>query len=270
MNWSDDYDLPEPEEVRIDPVEEQAKAKLREFFNANPERVFFSRQLEVQFEGEFFHWVTNRALRHLIEEAFLAHEFEKLKFGGSIKLIWKRTFRYHRRAGAEIVKLVSEYSLPPISEALGNQGETMVLSGLAVNGFSIVGRHACSYREKVWTETEHNLDMVVERDGIGYGVEVKNTLPYIDQEDYKAKKALCEHLGLRPLFAVRMMPKTWINETQGMGGYCLIMKWQLYPWGHKELARRVEVELGLPVRCVSEVEQGLMERLLTWHKKHVK
>jgi hypothetical protein len=55
-----------------------------------------------------------------------------------------------------------------------------------------------------------------------------------------------------------------------MGGYCLIMKWQLYPWGHKELARRVEVELGLPVRCVSEVEQGLMERLLTWHKKHVK
>lgn len=27
----------------------------------------------------------------------------------------------------------------------------------------------------------------------------------------------------------------------------LVLKWQLYPWTHRELARRVQTELGLPV-----------------------
>ena len=30
--------------------------------------MFYSRQLEVLYEREYFHWVTNRALRRLVEE----------------------------------------------------------------------------------------------------------------------------------------------------------------------------------------------------------
>jgi hypothetical protein len=98
-----------------------------------------------------------------------------------------------------------------------------------------------------------------------YGVEVKNTLPYIRQEDFETKKAICAHLGLRPIFAVRMMPKTWIYQLKQERGYALILKSQYYPWGQKALANRVARELGLPVVCVAAIEQGLIDRLLAWH-----
>jgi hypothetical protein len=51
-----------------DTEEDKARARLLANFEDNLERVFYSRQLEVLFEREYFHWVTNRALRGLIEE----------------------------------------------------------------------------------------------------------------------------------------------------------------------------------------------------------
>ena len=61
-----------PNVPRIDDSEEaRARARLLAHFEDHLEAVFYSRQLEVIFEREFFHWVTNRALRRLVEEAEL-------------------------------------------------------------------------------------------------------------------------------------------------------------------------------------------------------
>lgn len=117
-----------------------------------------------------------------------------------------------------MVKLVSEYSEPVISEALGRQGEAMVLAGFATNGCVNIRQHVRDFRGKVWARSEQNLDFVFEKDGVGYGVEVKNTLPYITQADFEAKLEICGEIGVRPVFAVRMMPKTWIHELQKKGG----------------------------------------------------
>ena len=43
-----------------DSEEAKARARLLAHFEDNPESVFYSRQLEVIFEREYFHWVTNR------------------------------------------------------------------------------------------------------------------------------------------------------------------------------------------------------------------
>jgi hypothetical protein len=59
-----------------------------------------------------------------------------------------------------------------------------------------------------------------------YGVEVKNTLGYMDYEEFHTKMRLCDHLGIRPVFAVRMMPRTWIRELIDSGGYAMILKHQ--------------------------------------------
>jgi len=48
-----------------DPKQHQARDKVEKFIETHPEQVFFSRQIEVLHEGEFFHWVTNRAIRDL-------------------------------------------------------------------------------------------------------------------------------------------------------------------------------------------------------------
>jgi hypothetical protein len=264
VDFYDDLDT-EHDARPPDPVQEQAEEELRRFFSARSEQVFFSRQVELAHEDRFFHWITNRALRSLIDQQFLASADDELRFGGKIKLIWKKSYRFYRRSARQVVDLVSEYSLPIISEALGHQGEIMVLEALARNGFRIVQRNTAEHSGNKWSHSEHDLDLIVERDGIGYGVEVKNTLPYIRQEDFETKKAICAHLGLRPIFAVRMMPKTWIYQLKQERGYALILKSQYYPWGQKALANRVAHELGLPVVCVAAIEQGLIDRLLAWH-----
>lgn len=80
---------------------------------------------------------------------------------------------------------------------------------------------------------------------------------------------MCKKLGIRPVFVVRMMPKTWIQELQLGGGFALIMKYQLYPWTHKKLARKVAKELDIPVDSPRVLKETTMKRFLNWHKKHV-
>lgn len=57
-----------PEEIagrEPDARENEARAALEAFFDRHKESVFFSRQLEVRNEGDWYHWITNRALREL-------------------------------------------------------------------------------------------------------------------------------------------------------------------------------------------------------------
>lgn len=226
--------------------------------------------MEVLHKGQFFHWVANRALNHLVAERFVGFERRELAFGGKIKWVWKKTFRYPKRAEAELLKLVSRYAEPSISEGLGHQGEILVLEGFARNGFQIVSRNSRQHEEACWSASEHDLDLIVRKDGIGYGVEIKNTLPYIDRHDFEKKVEISRHLGLVPVMAARMMPKTWINELQAQGGFSLILQDRFYPWGQKALAQEVSAVLGLPVRCVTAIEQGAFDRFETWRAKHVK
>ncbi|MGH9243844.1 MAG: hypothetical protein ACRD29_05920 [Acidimicrobiales bacterium] len=98
---------------------------------------------------------------------------------------------------------------------------------------------------------------------------MKNTLGYMDQREMRVKVRMCEHLGIRPVFVVRMMPKTWIYEVQSAGGFVLVLKWQLYPWTHRELARRVQNELGLPVDSPRALQEGTTQRFVRWHTQNL-
>jgi hypothetical protein len=262
-----DYEDEPGEERPSDPRQREAQGKLRDFFEQNREQVFFSRQLEVVHENDYFHWITNRALRELRDEGFILGETRPLSTGGSINLLWHRGYRFHRRSARRMVALVEEYADPNIGGAVGLHGEFMVLEGFARCEFVMRGRNTREYAGKVWTGTGHNLDFIFEKEGQAYGIEVKNTLGYMDYEEFQTKIRLCEFLGIRPVFAARMLPRTWINELIKAGGYGLIMKYQLYPWTHKELAKRVAGELGLPVDAPRALAEGTMRRFLEWHRK---
>ncbi len=255
------------EERAPDPREREAVEELRAFFESHREQVFFSRQLEVQHEGDYFHWITNRALRELRGEGLILGETRPLSTGGSITLLWHRGYRFYRRSAAKLVALVEEYADPNIGGAVGLHGEFMVLEGFARSEFVMRGRNTREFAGKVWTETGHNLDFIFEKDGKAYGIEVKNTLGYMEYEEFKIKVRLCRFLDIRPVFAARMLPKTWINELINAGGYGLILKYQLYPWTHKELAKRVAGELGLPVDAPKALRDGTMHRFMEWHRK---
>jgi hypothetical protein len=57
--------------------------------------------------------------------------------------------------------------------------------------------------------------------------------------------------------------------ARSAGGFVLVLKYQLYPWTHRELARTVREDLGLPVDAPRALAEGTMERFVRWHRKRV-
>lgn len=268
-DW-DDFEYEEPElEREPDKYEISARESLELFFEENDSNVFFGNQLAVQNESDFFHWITYRAVADLVAAGTLHTETRKLAIGSDIKLVWHRRHRYYRRDATRIVNLVDEYGSPNMCAAIGLHGEQMILAGFAKKEFVMRGHNTRKFAGREWADTDHNLDFIFERDGKAYGIEVKNTLSYMDQKQFEVKIRLCEHLGVVPVFAVRMLPKSWINELITRGGYAMIMKYQLYPWTHHELARRVARELGLPVDAPKALSEGTMNRFENWHLKNL-
>lgn len=199
---------------REDAVEEGALHAVAAFFAENRERVFYGKQLEVLFERDYFHWVTNRAYRELIDRGQVLDEWRTLPSGTTVRMMWDRRYRYSKRAGDRLAALIGEYMRPDFAHALGHNGELLVGAGFASRQFVQRGRETRSYEGRTWTESEHDLDYIFARDGVAYGVEVKNTLGYMDQDEFQLKTRLCEAIGVRPVFAVRMIPKTWANDLE--------------------------------------------------------
>jgi hypothetical protein len=251
-----------------DPKEEEAVSHLEKFFGTNKEAVYFSRQLEVVHEDEWFHWITNRALGRLVDAGLVKREERKLSSGGKIILLWHKAHRYYRRDAKKLLGVVEEYANPNIGSAVGLNAELLVLEGFAKSEFVTRGRNTRVFKGKEWGGSGHDLDFVFERDGIAYGVEVKNKLGYMDYKEMQTKILLCRYLGIRPLVVARMLPKSWIKEVVDAGGFALIMKWQLYPYTHRDLARRVKAELGLPVDAPRALADGTVARFEKWHREN--
>lgn len=214
----------------------------------------------MRLEDQYFHWITNRALRALINDGELLVE-QRVVTTGDLHIVRHPRCRYHARATTALVELVKSYSDPLVTRAVGDQGEMLVLEGFARRGFTMRGREMREYQGREWTETGHDLDFIFERAGKAYGVEVKNTLPYMPYQEFRTKIRMCGHLGLTPVFMCRFLPKTWIWEARRAGGAAIILKYQLYPIALSPLAERLRDGLGLPIGTPRRLEEGTMERV---------
>jgi len=126
-------------------------------------------------------------LSDLEGERLIKSEVRKLPRAGTIKLLWHHSYRYYKREASRLIALVDEYANPNISEFIGLQGKIMVLDAFARCQFVTRGREMNSFGSQTWKQTEHDLDFIFERDGISYGVGVKNTLGYMDYEEFQLK-----------------------------------------------------------------------------------
>jgi hypothetical protein len=51
-------------------------------------------------------------------------------------------------------------------------------------------------------------------------------------------------IGVRPVFAVRALPRTWASALIQSGGYAMIMRYQFYPWTQRDIAKEIAGKLG--------------------------
>lgn len=253
-----------------DPALPAAKKHLLEnFFASGTKRVYYQRQLQVLSENEFFHWITAFALADLVADGAIGTATEPFR-GSQIRFYWPKGYRDLKRATKAVRDLVATMAEPAFAIGIGRHGETMVDAALPKIGMKPLARNVRAFEGREWNETGHDLDRILELDGIRYGVEIKNQLQYIERDEFTAKLNMCSALKLRPLFVVRMLPRSYMNEIYLRGGYAMIMKYQLYPHGSESLAKRVQASLGLPVDAPPAILDGTLERFRNWHLKQAK
>jgi len=258
-----------PESLPRDAKTDEAREELLKFFDENAERVYYLKQLEVFFEKQFFHWITAKAVNELIEEGFLGKEEVPLRKGTSLKFVFSKGLRYYKRQINKCTKVIRKYSSPTIAIACGRQAEILFFNALTNRGFLSKGQDVNEYGGKKWTETEHDLDFIIEKDNITYGCEVKNRWDYIERDELAIKLKMCGLLGIKPLFIMRHSPKSYNWEIIQRGGYAMIFETQVYPFGQKELVEKIKEVLGLPVDCPRAIPEGIIDRFLKWHKRNI-
>jgi hypothetical protein len=267
MGYDDDYYFDDAAQRPRDVVIDQARQAVLHHVRQYPEAVFYSRQLEVLFERRFFHWITNKAVRELVNEGVLACEEVPLGESTRIRFVFLKTLRYYRRAVKVSAAIVRRYSHHEVAHACGEQADMLFLNALATRGFRCLGQDVNEFQGRLWTETNHDLDFIVERDGVPYGTEVKNTLDYIERVELRVKLRMCEELGLRPLMIMRAAPKTYIYEVTQYGGYTMVFGAQIYPFGFGPLVRQMQQVLTLPADCPRSIPSGIIDRFLRWHDR---
>ena len=239
------------------PSHEEVVADLRDFFSnaehrvyrsgtpsfLSPNSIFHISQLEVLFEQEYEHDLTYRALRDLRGDLLDSRTIEE----SNVVLLWRRNLRYVTRKINAHLEMISRYSAERITKATGDYAETLTLLGLSQLGLTLVGRNTNSYLNNRWTRTGHNLDFIFEREGVGFGVEVKNTFEYINDYELQTKLEMCRTLGICPLFVVRFRKSTQWQLTQSYGGLLYIFKTKIFPPAQEELVRDIWEQTQLPV-----------------------
>jgi len=235
-----------------------------------PTSPYYKRQVEVLFEDQYFHWVTHRIINKLIRENFLKEIKMKLPSGVEIKFVVRSDVRYYKREIKRRIKLIEWYSSPKITGVLGKWGEHLAEFMFLRLKFNIVDRNTNKFKGKVWTQTNHDLDFIVEKDGIYYGVEVKNILPYMERDEFNIKLEMCRFLGLVPLWILRNAPKDQFDKIRKNGGFILKFKSQVYPIGFEDKVREIWNLMRLPVTVWERFPKKLEKLTLRFHDSLIK
>ena len=160
------------------------------------------------------------------------------------------------------MSVVQEYSSPEVAIACGRQAEILFLNALALKGFLAHGSNTSEYGGTRWTKSQHDLDFIIEKDGIVYGCEVKNTWSYIHPDEMRIKMDICDHLGIVPFFILRYGPKTYLEEIRSRGGVFSIFEAQIYPLAKGDLVSKIKETLELPVDSPRAIPDGIINRFI--------
>lgn len=225
---------------------------------------YYRKQSEVLFEDKYFHWLTHRAVDDLINEGFLSLVKENVAH-----FVYRSDIRYYKRKINRRKKLIKKYTSPPIKKGVGDHAEMLTKFMFRIHDFDIVERHSNEYKGKKWEKTEHNLDFIIEKDSISYGVEVKNTLSYTEKDEFEVKLEMCEHLGLVPLCILRNAPGPQFQEMKEANGFILEFKTQMYPPGQGHLVREIWKKMRLPVSIQKRIPKKVEKTFLWQHERRV-
>lgn len=230
----------------------------------NPRAPYHRKQIEVLFENYYWHWVTDRAIKSLIDEGFL-----RSVRGSTAKFVIRSDIRYYKAEIKKREKVIRRYSDPSITKAIGDYAEMLFEFMFELNDFNIIDEDTNEFGGVKWEETDHDLDFIIEKDDVVYGVEIKNTLPYMERDEFDIKLRICEHLDIVPLWVLRNAPGVQFNEIKRKNGFILNFKAQIYPPGQGPLVRDIWRLMALPVTIWKRIPENIENIFLWQHEQRI-
>lgn len=248
---------------------ERATAVLTEFFRWR-KTPFHFRQLQVLFETEFFHISTAQAAYELINQGSLhTTPFQaganKVTFITPAKVFsnpnQKRILHSHMTAKARVIAL---YDNPDIKKDLGDHFESIVRPELRANQLNIVALHANTFKDKKWTKSRANLDIIAEHpDGRAFGIQAKNELKSMEKDELLEQLDICDCLGVKPLFILRYLPWSLVPFVTTRGGFVITLGVQAYPIGHRKLCQQIKHKMSISTSQVSQRLKQIAPKMRT-------
>jgi len=267
---------PEPpfyEQYQKDPYFIRCSRDLKSFLRRKV-TPYYIRQLQVHFEKTYYHWITYNSIYSLIDDGFLTPFRETTNTGSPVIFVIRSsivTLKKQPIIATHIqtkVKLIEKFSHRSVSDPIGKHLHALLKSELRVNGFSIISEHSSKFGYRAWTKTGENLDIIAtHKKGFSIGVEVKNSLDYIPRKELDSKIEMCSYLGLKPFFAVRWMPKTYIYDTYLAGGFAWLFEYQAYPLGLADICGKIKSSFGFPVQVMTELPIRAQALFKSWVDK---
>lgn len=240
--------------------------------NVSGNRVFYLQQLKVLFEDKHFHWNTGIALNELADDGQLIKWNEKIIVGPErqirkLSLFRRPEVRYYKKNTKIILNHNSSFDF---GVTTGKWAEFLTEHMFLKFRFKIIDTHTKKFKNNEWKETDHNLDFIVSKDDLYYGIEVKNRFEYITQEEFEIKMfRICDHLDLIPMCVFRMAPKPFTYKLYKNGGFTLIFKRKALPIGFEKYATKIWEDTLLPIQSTNFLSTKGEKRFLEWHEKNI-
>ena len=230
---------------------------------------FYKKQVQVIFEEKYPHDITGKAVNELIEDKFLKAEPRTFRKNMHAIFVYRRNVRYTVMAIKMKAKILERFSDDEVNDGVGKYGEILFGHLFKKNQFKIIGRDTNEFRDRIWKRSDKNLDFIIERDGINYGVEIKNTFDYMPQDEFQEKLEVCEFLGLLPLFPLRCPSELQYTQMKDCGGLALKFKTRIFQPGFQGLVTDIWNNFRLPVNIWEEIPPPVEAIFLNFHRRNL-
>jgi hypothetical protein len=143
-------------------------------------------------------------------------------------------------------------------------------------GFEILDRDASQYKGKKVQSVEGkeppNLDFILTRDSIVYGVDIKNWIryEYNTREEVISKTSLALQLGITPFIIARYVDKdTMYTQVIVKGGLCYPFRTLLFSPDYSSVADLANSVLGYPTVAMERLPKHKVDWVAKLHRGFV-
>lgn len=220
------------------------------------------REVKVRLEDRFFPWRTGRALLAMEKDGVL----RKVGYPGRRSKGMPESFytlssiEYSRVMGVIERKKQVTMGINSILTGYapaGTYAEDLFNRAFQSLNFKIHARDASEFKGRkalgIKGKELPNLDFIIERDGVVYGVDVKNWIryEYVTRHEVISKVGLALQLGIVPFIIARYVDKDTIyTQVVRKGGICYPYRTLMVPPSFDSLATDAGSLLGYPVLAV--------------------